>query len=309
MKRVLSVVVPLAFAAPAQAAVDPQILDAIRKVKPSDFPSANTVSVISDQAVVYQPDGQYTDTEHEATLVLTMAGKVEAASYSTPYTKDAEKIEVLSAQVIKKDGTVVPVDPKTIQDTEQSGEMNIYDPQGRSIKVTFPDLAVGDVADITIKRTRSLPTRVGFFNDMFSFQSTSPVLETSYVVDGPAALPLTAEIYHRERAPRIDETRARAGDKIHYEWRVRNSPQLVPETGMNFSAEIPMLVVSTDPSWQHFSQWWSKLTEPQLEATPAIKDKVKELTKDAKTDDDKIKALYDFVAQDIRYRGLGVGPR
>jgi hypothetical protein len=78
---------------------------------------------------------------------------------------------------------------------------------------------------------------------------------------------------------------------------------------MDASNEMPMLIVTTDPSWQHFSQWWAKLTDPQLEATPEIKAKVKELTKDAKTDDDKIKALYDFVAQDIRYRGLGVGPR
>ena len=78
---------------------------------------------------------------------------------------------------------------------------------------------------------------------------------------------------------------------------------------MDYTTEVPMLVVSTDPSWKHFSQWWAKLTEPQLVATPDIKAKVKELTKDAKTDEDKIKALYDFVAQDIRYRGLGVGPR
>ncbi len=309
MRRVLSVVVPLAIAAPAWAGVDPQILDAIKKVKASEYPSANTVQVISDQAVVYQPDGQYTNTEHESTLVLTPAGKADAATYTTYYTKDAEKLEVLSAQVIKKDGTVVAVDPKTIQDTEMTGEANIYDPQGRLIKVTFPNLAVGDVSDVVVKRTRTLPTRVGFFNDIFQFQSTSPLLEASYTVDGPASLPLTAEIYHRDRAPKIDETKAKAGDTIHYEWRVHNATQLVPESAMDYSVEMPMLVVTTDPSWQHFSQWWAKLTEPQLQASAAIKAKVKELTKDAKTDEDKIKALYDFVAQDIRYRGLGVGPR
>ena len=70
-----------------------------------------------------------------------------------------------------------------------------------------------------------------------------------------------------------------------------------------------MLVVTTDPSWQNFSKWWAELVEPQLEATPEIKAKVAELTKNAKTEDEKIRALYDFVAQDIRYRGLGVGPR
>ncbi|HTR51989.1 MAG TPA: DUF3857 domain-containing protein [Kofleriaceae bacterium] len=309
MRRVLSSLVVIAIGSPAFADVDPQITEAIAKVKPADYPSANVVLVLADHQVVYQPDGKFTDTEHTARLVLTPTGKGQVASTSLYYARDAEKMEVLQAQVVKKDGTVVPVAKSAIEDIEQEGEANIYDPNGRAIKVTFTGVAVGDVVDITYKLTREQPTRVGFFNDIFTFQSTEPMLETSYAVDGPAKLPLATEIYHRERAPKIDETRTAAGDRIHYKWQVHRSAQLVPETAMDESTELPMLVVSTDPSWQHFSKWWADLTEPLIVPTPDLKAKVKELTKDAKTDEDKIKALYDFVAQDIRYRGLGVGPR
>ncbi len=308
MKRV-SVLILISVAAPVYADVDPQISDAIKKVKPKDFPSANVVKVINDQAVVFQADGQFTNTQHLARLVLTNAGKAEVASSSLYYTKDAEKMEVIAAQVVKPDGKVIAVDKKDIQDVEQSGEMNIYDPQGRSVKVTFSGVAVGDVVDVTYRLTRKLPTRVGYFNDIFELQTGEPMLESSYVVDGPASLPLTSAIYHPERTTKIEISKSTIGDRVHYQWSVKNSAQLVPETAMDYTNEMPMLVVTTDPSWQHFSKWWAKLTEPQLEATPDIKAKVKELTKDAKTDDDKIKALYDFVAQDIRYRGLGVGPR
>jgi len=293
----------------ALADVDPQILDALKKVKAKDYPSANAVTVLNDQAVVYQLDGQFSNTQHVARLVLTPTGKTEAASSSLYYAKDAEKMEVLAAQVIKPDGKVIPVDQKSIQDVEQSGEANIYDPNGRAMKVTFPNLQVGDVVDMTYKLTRLTPTRMNYFNDIFGFQSTEPMLEASYVADGPSSMPLTSQLYHAERGAKISETKSKVGDRMHYAWAVKNAPQLVPEAAMDFTTEVPMLVVTTDPSWQHFSQWWAKLTEPQLEATPEIKAKVKELTKNAKTDDDKIKALYDFVAQDIRYRGLGVGPR
>ena len=204
MRRVLFAAVLLAIAVPAYADVDPQITDAIKKVKPSDYPSANSVIVINDQSVVYQPDGQFTNTMHEARLVLTTTGKTESSTQSLYYTKDAEKMEVLSAQVIKKDGTVIPVDKKDIQDVEQSGEANIYDPQGRAVKVTFGNVAVGDVVDVTYKLTRMLPTRVGYFNDIFGFQSTEPLLEASYAVDGPATLPLTSQIYHPDRGAKID---------------------------------------------------------------------------------------------------------
>ena len=293
----------------ASADVDPQIKAAIARVKPASYPSANSVFVMLDQSVVYQLDGKFTNTQHTATMVLTPAGKAEAASASLYYTKDAEKMEVLSAQVIKADGKVVVVDPKTIQDVEQSGEMNIYDPQGRAVKVTFPGLAVGDVTDITYRMTRMTPTRDNYFNDEFQFQFQVPALEASYSVDGPAAMPLTTQLYHQERAPGLQVDKQVNGDRVHYAWRMHDSAQLVAEFAMDASTELPTLVVTTDGSWQHFSQWWSKVTAPQLEASAEIKAKVAELTKDAKTPDAKIKALYDFVAQDIRYRGLGVGPR
>src|SRR5687768_6069400 len=101
MRHLICAVVLFATAAPASAGVDPEILDAIKKVKAADYPSANTVSVISSQHVVYQADGQFTNTMHQATLVLTTAGKQQAASASYYYTKDAEKMEILEAQVIK----------------------------------------------------------------------------------------------------------------------------------------------------------------------------------------------------------------
>ncbi len=309
MRHVLCAVLFAVIATPAYADVDPAILEAIKKVKPSDYPSANAVTIINSQQVVYQTDGQFTNTMHSAQLVLTNEGKKQASSTTLYYTKDAEKMEVISAQVIKKDGTVVAVAQKDIEDTEQSGEMNIYDPQGRAKKVTFGNLAVGDVVDVTYKLTRLTPTRVGYFNDIFGFQATEPLLGASYSVDGPASLPLTSHVYHPERTTKIETSKTKAGDRMLYKWSVKNVPQIVPEPGMNYTTELPILVVTTDPSWQHFSKWWAELVEPKLEATPEIKEKVKELTKNAKTDDEKIRALYDFVAQDIRYRGLGVGPR
>ncbi len=309
MRRLSTVLVLLAIAAPVYAEVSPAVTDAVKKVKAADYPSANALTILSDQNVVFQADGKFVITVHIARMALTNTGTQEIAATTNDYAKDAEKLEVLSAQVVKKDGTIIPVDKKDIQDVEQSGDANIYDPEGRAVKVTFHGIAVGDAVDYTYRLTRSLPTRDNYWNDTFGFQSTEPMLEASYNVDGPTSLPLTAEVYHGDRGGKITSSKKTVGDRIHYTWSVTNAPQLMPEMAMDASVELPMLVVTTDPSWQHFSKWWADLTEKQMVATDELKAKVKELTKNAKTDDDKIKALYDFVAQDIRYRGLGVGPR
>jgi cellulose synthase operon protein C len=309
MRLLCAAVALFAISAPAHAGVEPSLLETIKKVKPADYPSANTVSVVSSQAVVFQPDGQFTNTFRSVRLVLTNAGKTEAASTSLYYTKDAEKMELISAQLIKPDGKVVPIAKSDITDTEQSGEMNIYDPNGRAPKITFGGLAVGDAIDVTYKLTRLTPTRPGYFNDQFWFQSTEPVLEASYTIDGPASKPLTTHIYHRNRAPKITESRRRVGDRILYAWSTKGSPQLVPEIAMAMSVEVPALIVTTDPSWKNFSKWWAELAAPQMKVTEELKAKVAELTKGKKTKDERIKALFDFVSADIRYRGLGVGPR
>ena len=115
----------LAGATAAAAPVDPSVLSAIHKVKAQDYPSANAVMVVDDQTVVFQADGQFTNTAHVVRVVLTPTGKNEAATTSLDFAKDAEKMEVLTAQVIKPDGTVVPVAPESIRETEQGGEMNI----------------------------------------------------------------------------------------------------------------------------------------------------------------------------------------
>jgi transglutaminase-like putative cysteine protease len=299
----------LALAAPARAEVDPSIVAAVKKIKPADYPSANRVVLVEEQRVVYQPDGQFANTTHHAELALTPEGKKAAASFSTYYAKDAEKLELLAAQVVKADGSVVPVAAKNIQDTEQSGHMNIYDPNGRSLKVTFEGLAVGDAVDVTYRLTRFAPTRPRYFADIYTFQLPMPLLAGTYDVDAPAALPLTAEIYHPERGAKIESSQSRDGDRIHYHWSVKDAPQLVPEPGMSWSTEVPSLVVTTDPSWEDFSRWWAEVSAGKMQITDELKQKAAELTKDATSDEQKIKALYDFVAADVRYRGLGVGPR
>ncbi len=64
-------VVGLGFAGPASAGVDPAVIAAVEKAKAADYPSANTLLVVDDQAVVFQPSGQFTNTAHTVTMALT----------------------------------------------------------------------------------------------------------------------------------------------------------------------------------------------------------------------------------------------
>ncbi len=289
--------------------VDPAVVEALKNLKASDYPSANAVILVNTQSVVYQADGTFTATVHVVAAALTQTGKDQIGSTSVDFTRDAMKVDILVARVVKPDGTVWPVSEENITETEQSGDMNIYDPNARSRKVFFPGVDVGSAIELEYRLTLFKPIRDGFFTDNYFLQMWLPMQRASYEIDGPATLPLVWEVYQKGRVTNLAQSKTRKGDRIHYRWSVSDVPQVVWEPSMNFTVEVPMLIASTDPSWQHLSQWWWSVTEPQMEITDAIRAKVDELTKDATTDEEKIRALNSFVAANIRYRGLGLGPR
>src|SRR6185436_13086710 len=69
----------------------------------------------------------------------------------------------------------------------------------------------------------------------------------------------------------------------------------------------PDVMLSTFSSWDELGQWYAGLQKSQIELTPELKAKAESLTKDAKTDEEKIQAIYDFVAQEYRYVSLSFG--
>ena len=65
--------------------------------------------------------------------------------------------------------------------------------------------------------------------------------------------------------------------------------------------------LTTFANWADVGAWYGGLQKDSLQVTPAIQAKAAELTKGLKTDDEKIRALYNFVALRFHYIGLDFG--
>ena len=93
--------------------------------------------------------------------------------------------------------------------------------------------------------------------------------------------------------------------KLH-RWEVTDVPRMFDEPAMPpYEIVLQRLLVSTTPDWESVSKWYWNVCKPHLDATtPEMKKNVEELTAGAKTDMDKIKAVFYHVAQKIRYMGL-----
>ena len=285
-------------------------LAAASEITPAKYPDCDEATVEKKLVRVYHPDGTGECQDEAFVKVLTEKGKrgnrTLSLSFMLPYSTE----EVVKLEVISPDGTVVPVDvaansKETIDDSQM--EMNIYDPNMRILRVNLPKVEIGDVVHSVSRQTITRSFMPGQYAEVNVFEDEGFIRHVSYEVHAPADRPLL-RIALRDEIPGTLRHFAEPGPDhtVIHRWEVNNVPRMFDEPSMPPPENVlQRVLVSTTPAWQDVSKWYWDLSRPHLEATaPDMTNTVNELVTGAKTDMDKIKAIFYYVSKKIRYMGL-----
>jgi tetratricopeptide (TPR) repeat protein len=71
--------------------------------------------------------------------------------------------------------------------------------------------------------------------------------------------------------------------------------------------KLPSVAWTTFHSWAELGDWYRSLALTEAQPNDAVRAKADEITKTAKTPDDQMRAIYDFVSMHIRYVGIDFG--
>lgn len=71
--------------------------------------------------------------------------------------------------------------------------------------------------------------------------------------------------------------------------------------------KLPSIAWTTFHSWAEVGEWYRGLALERAAPDAAVKERADALTKDAKTPEDQVRALYSFVAGRVRYVGIDLG--
>jgi transglutaminase-like putative cysteine protease len=286
-----------------------QAIQAAATVTTGSYPNADEVWVDEYMRAEYNPDGTGTVWDDEFVKVLTEKGKREQRSRSFWFALPYETIELTLVEIIKPDGTVVPVDvarqSRVMIDRSQM-EANIYDPNHKILQLSLPGLDVGDMSHIVSRRT-TLKARVpNSWSDYTIFESTSPLKHMVYEVLAPKGLPLRKLALRDEIQGTVTVQKQAQGDRDQHRWEVREVPRMYEEPNMPaLHTVVQRLLLSTLPDWQSISKWYWDLSKPHLDATtPDLEAKVREIVGPSEARDEKIQRLFTFVSQQIRYMGI-----
>lgn len=282
---------------------------AAAEITPQKYPDDDSALVDQNSMRDYHEDGTGASQDESFTKVLTEKGKRENRELSYSFMLPYWTIEVAKLEVVKPNGTVVPVDiaanSKESIDNSQMAE-NIYDPNMRVLRVNIPQLEVGDMVHSVVRLIIHRSIMPNEYDEGNVFEGSSYIHHISYEVHAPASLPLKSIQLRDKISGTISSSVQTNGDSVAYHWEVNNVSRMYDEPDMPpYDEVLQRLFVSTVPSWKDVSKWYWELSKPHLDmTTPDLKQKVVDLTKDASTDMEKVKALFYYVSKNIRYMGL-----
>jgi len=262
---------------------EPILIRAAAMKKPG---KASACILLKEAWGVVYPDYATEMHEHIIMKVFDKAGveQYESFSIGDPTSTSSDTIE--SARLIKADGT--------IEDLTDEAE---------GCDVTFPSLAPGDVIDVTC-RIEDYPRGAlnqYFWADRQFTDGEVPIELSRYLLITPPDMNFTVRTHGDIPEPAVTEAQ---GWRIR-DWRKENIPAGVSELGGPGARDVECwLDISTIPSWREITRWYRDLAGPRCVPDAAIRAKATELTKDAGSEEAKIRALVDYVAREIRYQSM-----
>jgi hypothetical protein len=123
------------------------------------------------------------------------------------------------------------------------------------------------------------------------------MVTTAYTIDAPTAMKFRWLV----KSGSVDTSFTTKGNRQRMTWSAHDVPKVVYEPMMPYVESMIRLFVCTQPDWQTWSKWYYNLCSTQYEVDSALGAGIDALTAGATTEDAKVRVLYNFVNQRIRY--------
>src|SRR5579884_3411371 len=253
------------------------------------------------ESVRFESDGSGVRETTAAIRIQSQAGVQAFGQLVFGYSSANEDLKVDYVRVRTADGEVLTTPASTAQDfaPEILHSAPMYsDFRERHISVVGirPGVVLEYHVIVTVK-----PLAAGEFWYEYSFPRHYALKNGTLRIDIPKARTL------KIKSPDHKFETQEQGDRRIYTWTVND---FVPDRKADSdeeesdSADVQM---STFASWREVASWYSKLQSERAVPDDAVRKKAAELTRGADTQEAKVRALYAFVAQNIRYVSLSFG--
>src|SRR5579872_868768 len=169
----------------------------------------------------------------------------------------------------------------------------------REVHVTVPHIAIGDTLSYEADTKIIKPCAPGEFWYSQNFLSNTRARDEELQIDLPAD-----RVVHLKTASQFPPTVTTSGARKLYTWKHTDAETAPAKTSGDEDAQgeskPPDVILTSFANWEATGKWLASIESPTSKPASAVAAKAEELTTGKKTDAEKIEALYDFVAKQIR---------
>ncbi len=286
------------------------VLADARAVTSARYPDADTVLIDDLVHERYNPDGTSVSWDDEYTKILTEKGRRDSGMRTFWFQQPYGTVTVVRAEIFKPDGRCVPIDvaaqSRVMIDSSQMSA-NIYDPGSKVLQLSLSGLEIGDTCHILVQRDNYKSRVPDTWGDYNVFEGDAPIRKLTYEVSAPDARPLRRQMLRDPVTNSVTYAAIPQPDaRTLHRWTVREVPQMFPEPDMPaVHTVVQRLLLSTSPDWPTVSRWyWELCQRPLAAAVPEMAATVSNLVDGVADRDDRIRRVFKFVSQKIRYMGI-----
>jgi len=271
---------------------------------PSHPADTVAVTLFEQQQITVGADGHVETLYRVAYKILRPEAHDTYGTLVVPFSSET-KIKSINAWSIPPTGDPYEVGAKEAMETGISPDALYSDDRQKIISIPAAD--PGNVVAYEYVQE----DRPYIHEENWEFQETIPVLKATFSIQLPSGWKIDSYwVNYAESKPQIS-------DAGNYEWDLTNVPAL--PHGQDFmpafdavrgrlAIEYYQPADADDPvTWQSLGSWYANLTKDSRQITPEIQQEVAQLTANAPTTLDKIRAITNFVHSQIRYVAIEVG--
>lgn len=256
---------------------------------------------------VVKPGGAFTEEREWKLRVLKEPAVEEAKQASIGYSTSIQTADVLEAYTLKADGRRIDVPKDNYQVSRNSGrdrDSPAFSDR-TSMKVVFPELAVGDATVLHYRLVAKEPMFAGHFSVAEMYPPGVAYDDVRLRFDLPEGM----WEQHDARQMKLERDERARGRRV-LEWSYAN-PKPIKDERRDWSMwqpdDAPGVSLSTFRDYRAIAEAYGEVARPKAKVTPRVQALADEIAGKRKDPREIAAALYEWVSLNVHYAGNCIG--
>jgi TPR repeat protein len=251
-------------------------------------------------AVAFDEQGLSTTVLDFEILALDQKGAEAISQKVLPYNSYFSELTVSDLATVKADGKVIAVDARAVRDQPASADISSpYFDETRNRIIAFSGVQAGDKVRGRAVYKDKRPRFEGQFEGFWIQSSDQPPEVIELTIDGPASKPL------RTAGKGVEHSEERSGSRIIHHVRLKQDRPERPAADIGDFDRARRFEVSSFADYAALAAALNSRNAPMAVPNAALRAFADEIVGDAATTVRKAERLHNWVAQNIRYVGIG----